>query len=59
MTVLWFIVWFIADRIGDREALTFDPVNAWAATLILTVALDLGRQHAPDVGKSRERSADR
>ena len=55
MTVLWFIIWFVADRIGDREALTFDPVNTWAGALILTVALDLGRQHAPDVGKSARR----
>jgi len=43
MTLVWFIVWFVADRIGDAEGLTFDPVNAWAATLILAVALDLGR----------------
>jgi hypothetical protein len=43
------LVWFVVDLVGDREPLTFDPVNAWAATLILAVALDLGRQHAPQV----------
>jgi hypothetical protein len=47
MTLVWFIVWFIADRIGDREALTFHPVNIWAGTLLLVVALDLARHHAP------------
>ena len=44
MTLVWFVIWFISDRVGDREALTFQPVNAWAWTLILT-ALDLSRQH--------------
>ena len=53
MTFVWFVIWFVADRIGDREALTFDPVNAWAGTLILAIALDLGRQHAPELGKGR------
>jgi hypothetical protein len=43
MTLVWFIIWFIADRIGDREALLFDPVNVWAATLVLSLALDVGR----------------
>lgn len=46
MTVLWFIVWVIADNVGGREPLRFDPVNAWAATLLLVVALDLGARHA-------------
>jgi hypothetical protein len=45
MTLVWFVIWFISDRVGDREALTFQPVNAWAWTLILTAALDLSRQH--------------
>ena len=43
VTVVWLVVWFICDRIGDRESLTFDPVNAWAATLVLAAALDLNR----------------
>jgi hypothetical protein len=47
VTLLWFIVWFVSDLIGDREGLDFDPVNAWAGTLVLAIALDLARQHAP------------
>ena len=53
MTFLWFVVWLICDLVGDRESLTFDPVNAWAATLILAIALDLGRQHASPPSKRR------
>ena len=51
MTLIWFVVWLVANNIGDHEPLLVDPVNWWAATLILAVALDLGRQHAPDLGK--------
>lgn len=58
MTLIWFVVWLVADLIGDRESLTFDPVNAWAATLILALALDLGRQHAPALGERRWREVD-
>jgi hypothetical protein len=47
VTLLWFIVWLIANTIGDHEPLVFDPVNWWAGTLILAAALDLGRQHVP------------
>jgi hypothetical protein len=47
MTLVWFIVWLIATLIGDDEGLTFAPVNVWAGALLLCVALDLGRQHAP------------
>jgi hypothetical protein len=43
MTLVWFIVWFVADRIGDREALLLDPVNVWMGTLVLALALDVGR----------------
>ena len=43
MTVVWFVVWLVADRIGDREAVLFDPLNIWAATLVLAVALDVNR----------------
>ncbi len=41
MTLIWFIVWVISDNVGDREPLRFDPVNVWAATFLLAVALDL------------------
>lgn len=46
MTILWLIIWFVADQIGGREFLTFAPVNAWTATLILAIGLDLGAAHA-------------
>ena len=52
MTLLWFIVWLIANVVGDNESLTVDPVNWWAGTLILAVALDLSRQHAPQLGRT-------
>lgn len=46
MTLLWLVVWFIADQVGGREPLLLHPVNAWTATLILAIALDLGGTHA-------------
>ncbi|HZY76884.1 MAG TPA: hypothetical protein VFE40_11240 [Jatrophihabitantaceae bacterium] len=53
MTLVWFVVWIIADNIGTREPLLFSPVNVWAGALILAVALDLGAAHA--TGNSRRR----
>lgn len=53
MTFLWFIIWLIADNVGASDPLTFAPVNAWAATLILALGLDLGRQHAPGLARRR------
>jgi hypothetical protein len=50
MTLVWFVVWFISDRVGDREPLSFAPANAWAWTLMLVIALDLTRQHVPKHG---------
>lgn len=47
MTLIWLVVWLIADNTGGREPLELDPVNVWTWTLILAVALDLARQHAP------------
>jgi hypothetical protein len=47
MTLIWFAVWLICDLVGDREPITFDPVNWWAGSLLLVIALDLARQHAP------------
>ena len=59
MTLVSFVVWLVCDLVGDRERLTFDPVNWWAGTLMLVVALDLSRQHAPrHAGRRRERVAD-
>ena len=43
MTIVWFVVWLVADRIGDREPLLLDPLNVWTATLVLAAALDLNR----------------
>ena len=52
MTLLWFVVWLISNVIGDTESLTFDPVNWWAGLLILAIALDLSRQHAPQLSRT-------
>lgn len=46
MTLIWFVVWLVANNIGDHEPLIADPVNWWAGLLLLAVALDLGGQHA-------------
>jgi len=43
MTLIWFVIWLIANNIGDREALRFDPLNVWAATLLFVIALDINR----------------
>lgn len=60
MTLVWFVVWLVINNIGDREPLVFDPVNWWAGTLLLAVALDLGRQHAADVtGTAARKRPDR
>ncbi|MGH2956684.1 MAG: hypothetical protein ACRDL6_06805 [Solirubrobacterales bacterium] len=45
MTLIWFIIWLIANNVGDPEPLTLAPVNGWVGTLILAVALDLNRPH--------------
>lgn len=52
MTLIWFIVWFIANLVGTREPLLFDPVNVWTGTLLLAVALDLGAAHARKAPKA-------
>ena len=46
MTVIWFVIWLIANNVGGHEPLLLDPVNAWFATLIVAVALDLNRPQA-------------
>ena len=50
MSIVWFVVWLIANLIGDKEPLLFDPVNWWTATLLLAIALDINRS---DVMKRR------
>ena len=46
MTFVWFVIWLIANNVGGDEPLLLDPVNAWTATLILAIALDLSAAHA-------------
>ena len=46
MTLIWFVIWLIANNVGGHEPLLLAPVNAWTATLILAIALDLGANHA-------------
>ena len=55
MTFIWFIVWLIANLIGEHEPLRFDPVNVWGGTLLLAAGLDLSRQH---VGRGSGRRCD-
>ena len=33
MTLLWFFIWLVCNLIGDKEVLTFDPVNWWAGDI--------------------------
>lgn len=51
MTIAWFVIWLIANDVGADEPLAAGPVNAWAATLILAIALDVNRPSV-DFGKS-------
>jgi hypothetical protein len=53
VTFIWFVIWLIANNVGDTEPLIFDPVNAWVATLILAIALDLGASHAHGRGSAK------
>jgi hypothetical protein len=46
MTIVWFVIWLLSNVIGDNAPLRFDPVNWWAGTLILAVAIDLAGHHA-------------
>lgn len=49
MTLLWFIVWFIANNVGFPEPIIIGgegPVNGWAGTLLFCIALDLGKEYA-------------
>jgi hypothetical protein len=55
MTFAWLAIWFIANLIGGNEPLKLDPVNAWTATLILAVAIDLNRPR--ELRRSRDRGA--
>lgn len=50
MTLIWFVIWLVANNVGASEPLLLDPVNAWAGTLILAAALDLSASHAMRAG---------
>jgi hypothetical protein len=52
MTFVWFVVWLIANNVGGDEPLVLDPVNGWTATLILAMALDVGRAGSVPGGAS-------
>jgi hypothetical protein len=52
VTLIWFIVWLASDIFGRPAPLRFDPVNWWAGTLLVAVALDLSGHHAT-AGKRR------
>lgn len=43
MTIAWFIIWLVANNVGTTEPLSLAPVNGWAGTLILAIALDINR----------------
>jgi hypothetical protein len=53
MTLLWLVIWFLANLIGGNEPLKIDPVNAWTATLILAIAIDLNRPR-PELGRGKD-----
>jgi hypothetical protein len=55
MTLIWFIVWVIANVVGGSEPLEADPVNWWLGGLILAVALDLATVQARGGGRPRSR----
>ena len=47
MTLIWLFIWLIADRSAIARRCCGTPVNIWAGTLLLAIAVDLGRQHVP------------
>jgi len=53
MTLLWFVIWFISDHIGDRELLQFAPADVWAWTLLGAIALDLSSLHGRKAAKRK------
>jgi hypothetical protein len=43
VTIVWFVIWLVADLVGERAPLRLDPPNWWMVTLLLVIALDLNR----------------
>ena len=52
VTLVWFVIWVIANNVGGNEPLEFDPVNFWTAALLLAVAVDLNRPR-PELGAGK------
>jgi hypothetical protein len=55
VTLVWLVIWFVFDRIGDREPLLLDPVNLWTGLLLLALALDLAGVHAQSGARPAKR----
>lgn len=51
MSIVWFVAWLLADLVGGRAPLQFDPPNWWVTTLLLAIALDLNRPPLTGRGK--------
>jgi len=49
MTMIWLVVWFVADHVGDRAALAVDPANWWTTSLLAAIAVDLSGRHATTI----------
>jgi hypothetical protein len=55
MTLVWFVIWLVANLVGGSEPLELDPVNGWAATLLLAIAIDLNRPR-PEIGQAKPKA---
>ena len=53
MTLLWFVIWFVANNVGGHAPLLLDPVNGWTGTLLLALGLDLSAAHATRTKSAR------
>jgi hypothetical protein len=56
MTLVWLLIWLVANLVGDNEPLLLDPVNVWTGTLILAIGLDLSGLHAAPAGRGKKAS---
>jgi hypothetical protein len=56
MTLVWLLIWLVANLVGDNEPLLLDPVNVWIGTLILALGLDLSSLHAAPAGRAKKAS---
>ena len=44
MTLIWFLIWLIADNTGDPAPLCCDPVNFWCGALLFAAAVDINER---------------